>query len=656
MTKGLSEMRKVLSLFVALGALWVSAGIAAPYGGNPQNSRGGNDSSRVGVIGVVGVAPTSMTAQSGLRMPTIGGGLTGGVGGVTGGTVSTPAAATTVAYSIENCMNDVQVCVEGALPKGIRAMFDAEMRNSVINGMNLCGSQVEKCIHESRRIDGKNAYSAKNEVWVDFNSRVIQPAYYAYVLRRTGLTPVQAQNTCLLIDKNVSGSSFGQVADYDVLDQLGSATNNDIGRGSYARWDATEGDCLVRVAAYNKDNLITNEWLFGIAGDKKPAEQWKSAGSSFSCKAATFEFNLMNNTQTAALVGIGGGTLVGAGAGAAIGAVAANAKEKLDAGECSKKNYRKLLADSLADFNDVPKDDLAGLEDNADKCREIVNKYKYGGTDTGYYTVSFNMNNVTKGNETLEVARLQDVRVPSDTGEVPSITPPKMEGNDFLGFWEAVTGLDPQYIQSNGTPVPGMKITKNITLYAGWSNDISDDSNMGTSVRKPKAPKLTGNSGNTATGGNNGIGNNGNTATGGSGNIGQGTEGQTEEQRNAAAARQQAMAEAYQRAVAAADAADREVENIEGQVRDTGAESRRLAEERSEINQKLIVARDAVEAATEEERPNLEEEVIRLEADFRSTNENAETVLRRHNDLEVELDQKKDEAARLRRDAEALRG
>ena len=46
-------------------------------------------------------------------------------------------------------------------------------------------------------------------------------------------------------------------------------------RGHYARWDAAAGECLIRVAAYNKDNHIKNSWLFGALGDDKPAEVYR---------------------------------------------------------------------------------------------------------------------------------------------------------------------------------------------------------------------------------------------------------------------------------------------------------------------------------------------------------------------------------------------
>ncbi|MBR4859926.1 MAG: hypothetical protein IKV10_01350, partial [Alphaproteobacteria bacterium] len=158
--------------------------------------------------------------------------------------------------------------------------------------------------------------------------------------------PYQAEYTCRLLDKNTYGSSFAAVANSgDVtaeynknvgaynkqqngkLDKnmpLGPDLNDgnpgvDGVRGHYARWDAPSATCLVRVAAYNKDKQITNSWLFGAAGDDKSAEVWRAAGDTFTCNKDLFGFSLMNDTKTAALVGVGGGTLLGAGVGAAVG-------------------------------------------------------------------------------------------------------------------------------------------------------------------------------------------------------------------------------------------------------------------------------------------------------------------------------------------------
>ena len=250
-------------------------------------------------------------------------------------------------YGVQNCMNDVLSCINnGALAGGLNDLFNEDMRNAIMNGMGLCSIQVEKCMVSVRR-DCKPVYRSIADVWVDFNSRKIQPEYYNFVLRKTGLTPNQAENTCLLLDVNTYGSSFSAVdngglttAEYNK--RVGAYNNQSGGvliktnpqgaelnygnpgvdgaRGHYARWDATTATCYLRVAAYNKDVQIKNSWLFGALGNDEPAEVWRAAGETFSCNKDLFGFSLLNDTSTAAVVGIGGGTLVGAGVGAAVGA------------------------------------------------------------------------------------------------------------------------------------------------------------------------------------------------------------------------------------------------------------------------------------------------------------------------------------------------
>jgi hypothetical protein len=323
-------MKKFLTSFVAL-SLIASSGFAV--------DRNGYDSARSGVI-----------FGGGYRAPTLPVPVTSNPVSTAPAPVQVPnaapaAAQPAIAYSIEDCMNDLGSCVANTLPEGINSMFNSDMRNSVVNGMGLCGVQIDKCINNTSRTDGKKAYYARNDVWIDFNSRVIQPQYYSFVLTKTGLTPNQAENTCWLLDRNVYGSSFTAVdakgsvtSEYNKNVQsyngqggantkgnpMGAGVNTnglvDAQRGHYARWDATKGECLVRVAAYNKDDLITNEWFGGI-GDKQPAEVWKKAGESFSCEKDTFGFGLNNNTKTAALasgIGIVGGAAVGAGVGALV--------------------------------------------------------------------------------------------------------------------------------------------------------------------------------------------------------------------------------------------------------------------------------------------------------------------------------------------------
>jgi hypothetical protein len=283
-------------------------------------------------------------------------------------------------------MNALLSCVNGGgLPGGIADMYDENIRNSIINGMSLCKSVVDKCIADI------GVYHSASDVWIDFNSRVIQPQYYSFVLRKTGLTPNQAENTCLLLDTNTYGKSFGAVNDAGTIqgeyrEVIGAYNQNtdlnsipdqnvrsgaqvqaqgrrandnpivvklnplgieplignpdyDGRRGHYARWDATTGECLVRVAAYNKDELITNRWL-GI-GDDKAAEVWRPAGSSFSCNKELFEFGLMNQTKSAALLGTTIGTGVGVGVGIGVGS-AIDSKSVNNSFCADEKNLAKL--------------------------------------------------------------------------------------------------------------------------------------------------------------------------------------------------------------------------------------------------------------------------------------------------------------------------
>lgn len=270
-------------------------------------------------------------------------------------------------YTVENCMTDILSCVNGgALPGGLNDLFNEDLRNAIVNGMGLCTVQVEKCISTVRR-NCRNVYRTSADVWLDFNSRRIQPEYYNFVLRKTGLTPNQAENTCRLLDKNTYGTSFNAVANNGgVTSEYNKRTgaynsqqgnvlvkNNPQGvqvndnnpgvdgqRGHYARWDAATADCWLRVAAYNKDSQIKNSWLFGAAGDDKMAETWKQAGDTFTCNKDLFGFSLMNQTSTAAVVGIGGGTLVGAG----IGAIAGHGARNFD---CSNEGQVKKLGEQL---------------------------------------------------------------------------------------------------------------------------------------------------------------------------------------------------------------------------------------------------------------------------------------------------------------------
>ena len=306
-------------------------------------------------------------------------------------------------YTIDMCMNDILRCVNnGALPNGLNDMFDEDVRNSIVNNMGLCRNQVDKCV-ANVRVDCANVYGGASDVWIDFNLRKIQPEYYNFVLRKTGLTPNQAENTCRLLDKNTYGPSFAAVdnrgkttAEFNqkvgaynkqmgnVLvknSPLGVAVNDgnpgvDGARGHYARWDAATATCYLRVAAYNKDKHISNSWLFGAVGDDTPAEVWRAAGETFTCNKDLFGFSLMKDTSTVAVVGIAGGTVLGAGVGAAAG----HGKRDFD---CSRDGHRELLKSRLAGGraiaivneyieNDV---DAVGTSMSVESCAEIVELY-----------------------------------------------------------------------------------------------------------------------------------------------------------------------------------------------------------------------------------------------------------------------------------------
>ncbi len=308
-------------------------------------------------------------------------------------------------YTVTNCMNDVLLCVNtGGLAGGLTDLFNEDLRNSIVNGMGLCSAQVERCVSTVRR-NCENVYHASADVWIDFNARKVQPEYYNFVLRKTGLTPNQAENTCRLLDKNTYGASFNAVANNGTVT---SEYNNPVGaynsqngnvliktnpqgatvndnnpgvdgqRGHYARWDAKNAECLIRVAAYNKDEQITNSWLFGAAGNDQVAETWKAAGDSFTCNKDLFGFSLMNQTNTAAVVGVGGGAVVGAGVGAIAGHGArefscATRAQRLELGEQLRaSNSVAILNDYLAADSTVSAnfDELSDIQ-----CEDIVDLY-----------------------------------------------------------------------------------------------------------------------------------------------------------------------------------------------------------------------------------------------------------------------------------------
>ena len=292
-------------------------------------------------------------------------------------------------YTITMCMDDVLQCVNtGALQGGLNDLFNEDVRNSIMNGMQLCQASVDNCIR-SVRVDCHNIYSQSSDVWLDFNSRIIQPEYYNFVLRKTGLTPNQAENTCLLLDRNTYGSSFSAVSDTNAVnaeynDKVGAYNEanggvlskdnpqgvavNTVGydgnRGHYARWDASKAECLIRVGAYNKDKLITNSWLFGAVGNDNPAEVWEKAGSTFTCNKELFNFDsLLNDTKTAAVIAVPGGAVLGTAIGAAAGAGAYNSKQaaydeahendgEQSSDPCDDELYRKKLGEAIAKLDE----------------------------------------------------------------------------------------------------------------------------------------------------------------------------------------------------------------------------------------------------------------------------------------------------------------
>jgi hypothetical protein len=287
-------------------------------------------------------------------------------------------------------MNALLACINsGALSGGITDLYDANIRNSVISGSGICRQIIDNCVAQL------SVYHSASDVWIDFNSRVIQPQYYNFVLRKTGLTPNQAENTCMLLDKNTYGNSFAAVSAGDALKyeynknvQAYNMTNNqtatwgketdtavadrphsnvvtkdnpqglsgpaagnpayDSNRGHYARWDAKAGECLVRIAAYNKDQLISNNWLFGAAGNEKAAEVWKPTGTNFTCNKDLFEFSLLNQTATVAVVGASA-TVLGTG----ITALASIPAQKKNTGifNCDDVSHRKDLRRAIRDHN-----------------------------------------------------------------------------------------------------------------------------------------------------------------------------------------------------------------------------------------------------------------------------------------------------------------
>ncbi len=214
-------------------------------------------------------------------------------------------------YTVAMCMNDLQLCVNGGgVEGGLHGLFNDMYFNNVLNGnVRICQSVVDKCL--TVRKDCRNVFLNLKAVWATFRSRILWPEYYNFILYKTGLTPNQAQKTCI---------------------RLGG------------RWDAVAGDCIVCVKALNKNTPIKNNWLFGIAGDNRDAEACMSIGSSFTCNKDLFGFSLLNDTATVAATAIPGGAIVGG----VIGGVSAKAKQnKLTNNPCESKDFRKKLGQQI---------------------------------------------------------------------------------------------------------------------------------------------------------------------------------------------------------------------------------------------------------------------------------------------------------------------
>ena len=261
------------------------------------------------------------------------GGNVGGGGNQTGPVVTGPGGGgQQVGITVDTCMNNVLACLNGgAIPGGLHALFDEAVRNAITGGMMICQTQVDRCIAETR-FQGERVFFLTNDVWATFNARVVQPAYFSFVMQRSGgLTPYQERNTCLLIDRNIGGRSFVQIDDasYGVPGagrhmgggggQLGAALQ-DIDRGRFARWDAISATCYVYVSAINvnQNNAVIEERsLFGgTMGDYgRSAIVPIAAGESFRCNQNMFEMALRQRTRvlaTYAVLGVAAGATTGA--------------------------------------------------------------------------------------------------------------------------------------------------------------------------------------------------------------------------------------------------------------------------------------------------------------------------------------------------------
>ncbi len=254
-------------------------------------------------------------------------------------------------YTVSMCMDDILRCVNsGGFSNGLNELFNVGVMNDVIAGKsNACQNQIQKCVSDVRT-DCANVYANSGAVWTDFDTRVVKPEYYNFVLRKTGLSPAQAEGTCAVL------------------------AGTDADKKAY--WDSMSATCYVRVAAYNKGSQITNTWLFGAAGNDEPAQVWRATGDVFTCNKDLFGFSLMNKTRTAAVVGVGGGAVLGTG----IGAIAGHGARDFD---CSNSKHLKELTESLqrsGKFGVLNQYLMPNMLSTTDlittaQCQEIINLY-----------------------------------------------------------------------------------------------------------------------------------------------------------------------------------------------------------------------------------------------------------------------------------------
>ena len=179
------------------------------------------------------------------------------------------------------------------------------------------------------------------------------------------------QNGGILVKRNPQGAALNY-----------GNSGVDGARGHYARWDPETAECWIRVAAYNKNQQIKNSWLFGAVGNDQPAEVWRRAGDTFTCNRDLFGFSLMNQTNTAAVVGIGGGAVVGAG----VGAIAGHGDRAFD---CTRDKHREMLTDllkndgligSVNEFIDDPSLKISAITEmvSIDQCEQITKLFDFG--------------------------------------------------------------------------------------------------------------------------------------------------------------------------------------------------------------------------------------------------------------------------------------